>query len=526
MQFIRSHFHRSPIANGQNNQNWQSVADRINELERQNQKQNQNQNQNNNINNKSIANNQKYTYLDPSKTTRVPNMTLKAFQKNAVQSYFERQQQQQQQISPIKETILSSNLAKLRSNQTVNGSNGNMNYDNNVKNVKNATVINGINGNGLNANVIRPQSLPVNKISTSMESIPQTRLSLPNKLSQIINLTTQLAAQKQVNGNTMTDRHIDRIKTPVLSSPVKSPASKQMRATVIAADKNNLQSINESGVPPPPPRRSNGCNRGVTPVRRYILFKQLRIRMENINESKLKIVSFNCRTSSAAEYSAYRDQSILKQRFSNDLLGPVVMGPIISLDEWIPERPPKNPMLRVPSPDLPPPPSPLSTNPVEIQEIQDDPLPPPPLELLRHMRQTSETENKLNTASRRNSFAGSSSTRKPFLKANNFENLSPPLLPRKPNSMELFNPRPFSSMRQPHGFQLKQAISQAQHAIKANKVIVNGRLDRTMTNGTSGTVPLQSSVNRSPSNESRVSMRKRTHNAPLSVASPDENRMR
>lgn len=198
------------------------------------------------------------------------------------------------------------------------------------------------------------------------------------------------------------------------------------------------------------------------------------------------------------------------------------MGPIISLDEWIPERPPKNPMLRVPSPDLPPPPSPLSTNQVEIE---DDPLPPPPPEILR-MRQSSELENKLNTASRRNSFAGSSSTRKPFIKANNFDNLSPPLLPRKPNAMELFNPRPFSSMRQPHGFQVKQAITQAQHAIKSNKVVMNGRLDRTMTNGTSGTVSSQPTVNCSPSNENRVSMRKRTHNAPLSVASPDENRMR
>lgn len=184
-------------------------------------------------------------------------MTLKAFQKNAVQSYFERQQQQQQQPSPVKETILSPNSAKLRSSQTVNGTNGNMNYD---KNVKNATVTNG-NSNG--ASVIRPQSLPVNKISMSMETIPQTRLSLPNKLSQIINLTTQLAAQKHaLNGNAL-DRSI---KTSPQNSPVKSPSSKQKRATVIAVDKNNLQSINETGVPAPPPRHSP--NRTVMPVRR------------------------------------------------------------------------------------------------------------------------------------------------------------------------------------------------------------------------------------------------------------------
>lgn len=83
------HNFRSSIGNGQS---WQSVAERINELERQNKTNNTNNNSfSNNL--KNNANNQKFTYLDPAKTTRVPNMTLKAFQKNAVQSYFERQQQ-------------------------------------------------------------------------------------------------------------------------------------------------------------------------------------------------------------------------------------------------------------------------------------------------------------------------------------------------------------------------------------------------------------------------------------------------
>lgn len=239
------HF-RSPSTNGQN---WQSVADRINELERQN--------QSNNISNKTTVNNQKYTYLDPAKTTRVPNMTLKAFQKNAVQSYFERQQQQQ--ASPVKETIVSPNSTKLRTSQTINGTtNGNMNYENHVKNGN----ITNANSNGVS--VIRPQSLPVNKDSMSLETIPQTRLSLPNKLSQIINLTTQLAAQKQaLNGNGVVDRPIE---ISPRNSPVKSPTSKQTRPTVIGVEKNNLQSINESGVPAPPPRRST--NRTVMPVRR------------------------------------------------------------------------------------------------------------------------------------------------------------------------------------------------------------------------------------------------------------------
>lgn len=72
-------------AKSPNNHNWQSVADRISELEKQQQK----------TTTHDHSKQQQYTYLDPSKTHRVPNPALKAFQKNAIQSYFERQQQQQ-----------------------------------------------------------------------------------------------------------------------------------------------------------------------------------------------------------------------------------------------------------------------------------------------------------------------------------------------------------------------------------------------------------------------------------------------
>lgn len=79
---------------------------------------------------------------------------------------------------------------------------------------------------------------------------------------------------------------------------------------------------------------------------------------------------------------------------STDLLGPIIVGPSISVDDWIPdkppERPPKNPNLRaafpdlfktqrLPSPDLPPPSPPT----VLDDEVfyNDEPLPPPPPEL-------------------------------------------------------------------------------------------------------------------------------------------------
>lgn len=70
---------------------------------------------------------------------------------------------------------------------------------------------------------------------------------------------------------------------------------------------------------------------------------------------------------------------------STDLLGPVIVGPAISIDDWVPERPPKKPHLRnvyndrVPSPDLPPP-SPPTVTEHEVLNC-DDPLPPPPSDL-------------------------------------------------------------------------------------------------------------------------------------------------
>nr|XP_023017332.1 uncharacterized protein LOC111506490 [Leptinotarsa decemlineata]XP_023017333.1 uncharacterized protein LOC111506490 [Leptinotarsa decemlineata] len=78
---------------------------------------------------------------------------------------------------------------------------------------------------------------------------------------------------------------------------------------------------------------------------------------------------------------------------STEMLGPMIVGPAISVDDWVPDnppaRPPKNPHLRtafpdlfqnqrVPSPDLPPPSPPTV---VEDEVIaNDDPLPPPPPE--------------------------------------------------------------------------------------------------------------------------------------------------
>lgn len=180
----------------------------------------------------------------------------------------------------------------------------------------------------------------------------------------------------------------------------------------------------------------------------------------------------------------------------------MVMGPIISLDDWVPERPPKNPLLRIPSPDLPPPPSPLHQQENDVSTLnQDEPLPPPPpAEVMRHMRQLSEPDAKIATANRRNSFAGSS-TRKPFIKANSFDHMTPPILPRKP--MEMTNvgaqTRSYSSMSKSHSFQVTH--QQPVQPAKAHKVILNGKFETPNDSGQRQSAP----------------MRKRTHNAPMPV---------
>lgn len=129
------------------NHNWQSVADRISELEKQQQKQQQAMHDHNK---------QHYTYLDPSKTHRVPNPTLKAFQKNAIQSYFERQQQQQQSIR------VSKNHHR--------GGGGNKSDDSTkTKSIGGSEAVMSSNGNV----APRPQSLNLG-LATSSVSLPAT----------------------------------------------------------------------------------------------------------------------------------------------------------------------------------------------------------------------------------------------------------------------------------------------------------------------------------------------------------------
>lgn len=244
--------------------NWQSVADRINELEKQYTNQNQN------------TKNQRYTYLDPSKTTRVANTALKAFQKNAVQSYFERQQ---------------------------------LNLNASARDSMRQNSPNPVHSSPAN-NQARPQSLPIQKTNASnnqMQMIAQTRSSLPAKLSQLINISGQLSPsaasatspgsasshnrnepQSSLNSSGFSDIASNRnsmtmlsptqqqaqlstiYHQPVFSSIVQSePLPTRIHqgildSRIMTIEHSDLQSANESGVPPPPPRRT----RTSMPVRR------------------------------------------------------------------------------------------------------------------------------------------------------------------------------------------------------------------------------------------------------------------
>lgn len=219
--------------------------------------------------------NQKYTFLDPSKTTRVPNPALKAFQKNAVQSYFERQQ------STAKEKEVAKNLI------------------NSQQNIKNPP---------------RPQSLPIQ--SNTPKMVIHSRSSLPNnmqlnslspqnkssqqQLSVMTSPTNQCSTSATIIHSTAVCTTSGTAHSPVKDSPTKL-ASPSYQATfhqaptvynipmvataanlshehysrsyngniclsskVVSVEDVSLQSANESGVPPPPPRRS----RPMIPTRR------------------------------------------------------------------------------------------------------------------------------------------------------------------------------------------------------------------------------------------------------------------
>ncbi|CAG9803939.1 unnamed protein product [Chironomus riparius] len=442
-----------------NIQQWQSVADRISELENQQQVIHDHNRQN-------------YTYLDPSKTNRIPSSTLKAFQKNAVQSYFERQQLQQQslRLSKSKLNVENDDVTKLRINDQEK-----MNYNLRLSNTSlagnsppspsfstsqrsslpnwpsDASSMIGINSNIMmrNKNDVAKKNMKNNAISSAMPE---------SQLHQIVNDTNQT------------------INTTFTSfCEIKTENCNSTNATSVQTCKNsdiNLNTNAGDNIPPPPlPRKS----------------------------------SILRRTSSASEYSSTRDRILHQsQHLSKDLLAPMILGKIISIDDWVPERPPKpksrpgNTMpLRVPSPDLPPPP--IDTT-IPLSE-QDENLPLPPLEVLKQ-----DYEMRMNhQPSRRNSFAGQGSLPPKVIKNVNIH-LSPPAIPMRPKIV----PTPIMTINtKPTIYQPTQ-----DHTVLAQRAVVQKQCSNeqiTFNHHEQDMTPPRVAPNRLP--DQRISIRKRAHNS-------------
>ncbi|XP_053673728.1 uncharacterized protein LOC128723988 [Anopheles nili] len=470
-----------------NSHNWQSVAERINELEKHQQQHhgiNLHSSSTSNLNGAGgsgpIANKphlsqlnlsaasvgaattagpqnasltspgkqQRYTYFDPSKTHRVSNPSLKAFQKNAVISYFERQQQHARES--IHQRPSSLNLSATSAGNGNSGAPGGGSPGGSSGSPQSASK----SGSGGSPPGVSTPHSQRSSISSAYSSATGSMMELSNGALSMGSYSppSSLAVQQQLDKlavnnlrNQLASVHTMNLLNKVVPPPsVQSSGSlvdqqhqhhhqQQMisNATLILAsaatnglpsapgscsdmmnDNHDMISTLDGAPPPPPPPRNRAS--------------MLPMTGSAVPFSPAAHMATVRRTSSASEYSSIRDKLIQqRQQLSKDLLGPMIMGPIIALDDWVPERPPKNPMLRIPSPELPPPPPVLTPTEDVLLINQDEPLPPPPPELLRHMRQLSDSGDcRSNSASRRNSFAGQTN-KKSLYRASTFENLSP-----------------------------------------------------------------------------------------------------
>ncbi|KAH8371549.1 hypothetical protein KR093_007962, partial [Drosophila rubida] len=314
----------------------------------------------------------KFAYLEPSKTHRLSNPALKALQKNAVQSYVERQQQQQQQQHKEEQQLLRPQ------------SHGALTYQ--PLHVERKSL----------PNNLTPMLIGIpSAVAASSGSIsptpppppPRSRSLLPNLLRRSSSASDYAEFRDQ-------------------QQPHKAPSIRNIGS----AEK---MSFNDCGMPPPPPPPRG---RGSMPARR---------------------------TSSATEYAPTRDKLLLQQAAAlahqqhhpqqhRHHLGHAHTH---GYAERPPERPPKHPHLRVPSPELPPPP--LGGE-LDTSYTFDEPLPPPPPPEVLQPRPPP-------SPNRRNSFAGASTRRSAYAVAGTptpsptttttIATKVPPQVPKKPTSL-------------------------------------------------------------------------------------------
>lgn len=314
-----------PFRSHQQNPNWQSVADRISELERQHstqvnghralttQSHQHHQQSQPSHQQPQQPSNQKYTFIDPSKTTRVSNPALKAFQKNAVQSYFERHQLSAKEAAarqvatrpqslPITGAITAPTKSHSRSSLPNN-------YSHSLSSPLNALVSPNLQQNG--------NSSPSTCETAAQQRSPHAKQrSPPITSSPVLKKSPSLASSpSRLGTKTPPPSHSPPMHSPatvkVLTSPSYQAVFHQSAATyipvissidcgiptngnllhstnigsgstmhstsisskMIMVDEGFLQSANESGVPPPPPRRS----RSMMPVRRFVKFNLINL---------------------------------------------------------------------------------------------------------------------------------------------------------------------------------------------------------------------------------------------------------
>ncbi|XP_060651272.1 protein Shroom isoform X1 [Drosophila nasuta] len=333
---------------------WHSVAERINDFERS-----------------QMVEGPKFAYLEPSKTHRLSNPALKAFQKNAVQSYVERQQQQahkeeQQLLRPQTHSSYQALPVERKS----------------LPNNMTPMMI------GIPSSVGSGSSGSISP--TPPPPPPRSRSLLPNLLRRSSSASDYAEFREQHSSKPPSIRNIG------------------------SAEK---MSFNDCGMPPPPPPPRG---RGSMPARR---------------------------TSSATEYAPTREKLLLQQAAAlahqqhhpqqhrhagAHLHGHAhAHGHAHGYAERPPERPPKHPHLRVPSPELPPPP--LGGE-LDTSYTFDEPLPPPPPPELLQPRPPP-------SPNRRNSFAGASTRRSAAYAVaatptpTSLAPKVPPQVPKKPTSL-------------------------------------------------------------------------------------------
>lgn len=344
---------------------WHSVAERINDFERT----------------QDAA--PKFAYLEPSKTHRLSNPALKALQKNAVQSYVERQQQQ---AHKEEQQLLRPAHASYQSLQAERKS-----LPNNLSPISSSSG-----GGGSGCSSPTPPPPP-----------PRSRSLLPNLLRRSSSASDYAEFREQHSQHSREQHSREQQQQFQLQHSREQHHQPSIR-NISSAEKS---SFNDIGMPPPPP-----------PPRGRVALPSRR-------------------TSSATEYAPMREKLLLQQAAAlahqqhhpqqhRGFVGHAHHHnahnlPLGHAPERPPERPPKHPHLRVPSPELPPPPMTLGVE-LDTSYTFDEPLPPPPPPEVLQPRPPP-------SPNRRNSFAGASTRSRatPTLAPPKV----PPQVPKKPTSL-------------------------------------------------------------------------------------------